>query len=264
MPSPHAGSPGVEPEARSTAQVAETSVIHEGSFVRSWTLTMGLALLGGTAAWIVGELALDYFKPSEAASSQRFDFTALNKEMAVVSSYNGAVAFGALGGLVGLALGLAGGLTRRSRSAALLGGTVGLVLGASAGVLPSLAIMPWQWRHRNDDPSSTQLLMPMLIHFGLWCGVGLAGGLAFALGTGARKPLRLADAAITGLIGAIVGTFVFELAGALLFPLASTAQPFSATSITRLLARLCVAGFVAVGVIRSLPSSTRKTVETSA
>ena len=112
-------------------------------------------------------------------------------------------------------------------------------------------------KHRNDDPSATLLLMPMLIHLGLGCGVGLAGGVAFGIGAGASRPLRLAEAALAGIVGAMVGTFVFEMAGAILFPLASTAYPFSATPGTRLLARLCVAGFVALGALRALPSAPR-------
>jgi hypothetical protein len=50
----------------------------------------------------------------------------------------------------------------------------------------------------------------------------------------------------------MLGTFVFEIVGALLFPAANTAYPFAKTGTARLLARLCVAGFVALGAIRSL------------
>jgi hypothetical protein len=172
-----------------------------------------------------------------------------------VSARNGALTFGVLGGLLGVGLGVAGGLIRRSIPGALLGGFVGLILGAAAGALPAVEIMPWYWRHRNDDPSALSLLTPLLVHLGLWSAIGLAAGLAFGIGCGS-KPIRLFEAALAGLTGAMLGTFVYEMAGAFLFPMAHTTDPFSATSGTRLLARLCVAGFVGLGALRSIPQAT--------
>jgi hypothetical protein len=224
-----------------------------GAQIRIWLLVMGLAMVAGGCAWLSGEFTLDYFKPSAAASENHRDPSALNREMLGVSARNGALAFGPLGGLLGLALGLAGGLSRRSASGALMGAFAGLILGAAAGALPSFGVMPWQWRHRNDDPSTTELLIPMFVHLGLWSGAGLTAGLAFGIGRG-FKPSWLFQAALAGLIGAMLGTFVYELGGAFLFPLERTANPFSDTASTRLLARLCVAGFVALGAVLALPS----------
>jgi hypothetical protein len=219
-------------------------------------MILGLAILAGFAAWLVGEPNLERFKPSAAAAAEAYNFQVLNQQTARANAFNGALAFGSLGGLLGLALGLAGGLAGRSPRAALLGALVGLLLGALAGALPSFALMPYQWNHRNDDPATYEhLLRHMLIHFGLWSAIGLAAGLAFGLGRYGAKVPRLIEAALAGLIGAMLGTFVFDMLGAILFPLAETADPFSATPGTRLLARLCVAGFVGLGAIRSLPSS---------
>jgi hypothetical protein len=212
-----------------------------------------LAILAGVAAWLVGEPNLGRFKPSAAAAAEAYNFRALNQETARANAFNGALAFGVFGGVLGLALGLAGGLARRSPGGALVGALAGLILGTLAGALPSFAVMPYQWNHRNDDPSTTLLLQPMLIHFGLWSAIGLAAGFAFGLGLYGLKASRLIEAALAGLIGAMLGTFVFDMLGAILFPLAKTVNPFSETSGTRLLARLCVAGFVALGAIRSLP-----------
>ena len=55
----------------------------------------------------------------------------------------------------------------------------------------------------------------------------------------------------------MLGTFVFEMLGAILFPLAGTAQPIAVTSPTRLLARLCVAVLVAVVLALALPRTSR-------
>ena len=96
----------------------------------TWMLILGMGLLAGLGAWSVGESFLDYFQPSEAASAQRNSFAALNRETARTNGLNGAVAFGSLGALLGLGLGLAGGISRRAVGWSLVGGLVGLVLGA--------------------------------------------------------------------------------------------------------------------------------------
>jgi hypothetical protein len=243
-----------EPAATSEVRRQPSLIPQAPGAARILMLVFGLAILAGTCAWIVGECAFDYFKPSESAASQAYAFAALNKETEQANALNGAVAFGVLGGLLGIAMGVGGGCTARSARGAILGAVVGLVLGAAAGALPSLWIMPWQWKHRNDDPSSTAILMPLLIHFGLWSGVGLAAGLAFAVGAGGFRALRLIEAAVLGLAGAMLGTFIFEMLGATLFPLSRTVEPFSATPETRLLARLCVAGFIGLGAMLVVPS----------
>jgi hypothetical protein len=222
----------------------------------NWLLVMGLAMLAGLAAWWIGESTYTYFKVSPFALekvSQR-DPGPMNQEMPGVSARNGALTFGTMGGLLGLGLGLAGGLAGRSAGRAALGGFAGLILGTAAGALPSLFLMPWHWHHRNDDPATLELLGPLLVHLGLWSAAGLAAGLAFGIGARGSRPARLIEAAFAGLVGAMVGTFVFEIAGAYLFPSAHTPDPFSDTPGTRLLARLCVAGFVGLGAIRALPA----------
>ena len=98
---------------------------------------------------------------------------------------------------------------------------------------------------------------PLLIHLGLWSATGLVAGLAFGIGSQGFKPARLFEAALAGLVGAMVGTFVYEMVGAFLFPFDHTADPFSTTPGTRLLARVCIAGFVGLGAIRVAPDSVR-------
>jgi hypothetical protein len=93
----------------------------------------------------------------------------------------------------------------------------------------------------------------MLVHLGLWSGIGLAAGLAFGLGRhGARLP-RLIEAALAGLVAAVVGVAAFEVVGAIALPMSDTSDPFPLTAGARLLARLFVALFVAVGVMLTIP-----------
>lgn len=239
-----------------------TSTLGAQRQVWTWTLVLFLALAAGVAAWRLGEGTMEFAKLSQAAAENYRDSTALNMEMPRVASINGALTLGVLGALLGLALGLAGGLCRRSMAAAITGAVVGLILGTAAGALPAWTVMPWHWRHRNDDPATLDLLAPLLMHMALWSTIGLAAGLAFGIGSSGARPLRLLEAALAGLAGAMLGTFLFEVTGAMLFPMDHTADPFSTTSATRLLARLCLAGGVGLGVIRSLPSL-QKTDEAS-
>jgi hypothetical protein len=236
-----------------------------GAVIGIWLMALALAVITGTAAWGVEEAMHDYFKPSLAASEQNYIFTALNREMAQANARNGAVAFGALGGFLGLGLGLAGGLSRRSIQGIIYGMLSGLLLGAAAGALPSFVVMPWQWQHRYDDLTASTLV-PLMIHAALWCGLGLTAGLSYAVGYSGFRLGRLGAGALGGLVGAAVGTLVYETTGALLFPQSRTDEPFAATAATRLLAPLCIALFVALGALlnrepRATQASKPATVE---
>jgi hypothetical protein len=210
-------------------------------------------VLAGVAAWLIGEQTHRYAKLSQVAAENYQNTALLNAEMPGVLTVNGALTFGVLGAVLGLAMGLAGSLCGGPRGRPLAAALVGLLLGAVAGALPSAALMPWYWRHRNDDPATLNLLVPLLIHLGLWSGVGLAAGLAFGIGRGEAGAARLVQTSLAGLFGAMVGTTVFELVGAFLFPFDFTADPFSITPGSRLLARLCVAVFVGLAAVYALP-----------
>jgi hypothetical protein len=225
--------------------------------IRNALLIVTLAMLAAVVAWLIGESTFNYFKASLAASENYRNPTALNQEMPGVNARNGALTYGVLGGLLGVALGAAGGLARRTVAGTMRGAIVGLVLGTLAGALPSIVLMPWQWRHRNDDPASLELLTPLLLHLGLWSAIGFAAGIAFEIGFEGFKPLRLLGAALAGLVGATLGIFMYEVAGAFLFPSDHTTDPFPGTSAMRLLARICLAGFIGVWTIRSVPGEKR-------
>jgi hypothetical protein len=258
MTSQDPSSTGGEPVGASPSPGPNSTTAGLAARGRAWLLILGLAMLAAVVAWQVGEATYDLFKLTPAVAANFRDPTGINREMPVVNSRNGAVAYGALGGLLGLALGLAGGLVARSAGRAALGAVAGLILGTAAGAFPSFIVMPWHWAHRNDDPASLNLLAPLLIHLGLWSAVGLAAGLAFGLGSQGSRPARVLEAALVGLVGAMVGIFAYEMIGAFLFPADHTVDPFPGTSAMRLLARLCIAGFVGLGVVRALPPAERR------
>lgn len=243
---PHDDAPAPAPASRSLSTAA-------------WLGTLAAALLAGAAAWPVCETFHKYYQPSEEAASQAYDFRQLNKEIAETNAQNGTIVFGAFGALLGLFLGLAGGLTRRSASAAIVAALVGAILGGIVGALPPMGIMPWHWANKDDDPATLSLTRPLMIHAGLWVGLGLTAGLAYGLGRFGGKAKPVFESALGGLVGAAVGTFVYEVAGAMLFPLARTADPIAAEPIPRLLALLCVSGFVGLGILLALrPVAERK------
>jgi hypothetical protein len=218
----------------------------------AWGLTLAAALLAGTAGWLIGEAFYDYYQPSEEAASQSYDFRALNRETAVAWGRNGAIAFGALGGLLGLALGLAGGASRRSLSGAVSGGLLGLILGGLVGSLPAFLIMPYAWNQRGEDPANLDMSTPLMIHAALWLGLGAVAGLAFGVGRAGGHRATLVQVFLGGLVGAALGTLAYELIGGIGFPMSRTTDPISITMETRLLARLCVSGFTALGVLYAL------------
>jgi hypothetical protein len=99
---------------------------------------------------------------------------------------------------------------------------------------------------RHVDDESSDLVLPLLIHGGLWTSIGAAAGLAFGVGLGGRG--RIARMLLGGVLGAIAGTMVYDVAGALIFPLAQTGRPLSATWGSRLFAHVAVAFLVAACV----------------
>jgi hypothetical protein len=204
-------------------------------------------LLAGLIAFGLGELIYGRFAPELVGQSvggnQVMRPTLETK--AASDARNSATAFGILGGVIGLFLGLAGGLERRSISSAAKAGCVGLVLGVTVGaVLPLVLVVPYLRmlnRRTADD-----LFLSLGLHAMLWGPLGAVGGLAFGIGRGRLgQTLRLI---VGGLMGAIVGTIAYDAIGGAITPLAGTADAISTTWPTRLLARLLVAISAAVAI----------------
>ena len=169
----------------------------------------------------------------------------------VAGTHNGLFSFGALGAALGLGLGLAGGLIRRSFVRACLAALVGLCLGGGAGVVTSRLILPVFYKHLTDD----DLTYSLMIHGGVWVAVGAAAGLAFGLGLGGWG--RILRATVGGAGAALLATVIYEFAGGILSPLAMTNLPVSVTWQSRLAARLLVAVLVVAGVVLSAGSGDR-------
>ena len=153
-----------------------------------------------------------------------------------------AIAYGALGMLLGLGLGAVGGLARGSASAAAAAGLAGLVLGGAAGARghhAGTAGVPCRRPRATDEDAGRDLGLALATHGGIWISVGVAAGLGLGLGLGGGA--RLGRAVVGGLLGAVIATVIYEFGGAVGFPLSESFRPRAVTAGPRLLAHLSVA-----------------------
>lgn len=223
-------------------------------FIRFVVTTAAIALIAGLASWPIKEATFELHKPSDKALAEPYNFVPLNREMSHAMSLNGALAFGAFGGLLGLALGSFGGLSSGSNPRAGLAGLVGLILGLVAGALPPFAVMPSAWMNRDEILQNP--FLGIVFHLALWSGLGAAAGFAFGLGRHGFNSAALLRGFLGGMIGAALGSVAYDVVGAVVFPLEATSNPFSLRNYTRLLALLMVSlgtALGAVGVLESLP-----------
>jgi hypothetical protein len=220
-------------------------------------LTVFASLCGGLAALCsfgVGEARL----LDAAAKHERFVVggqtivwsTPATKEVA--ATVTSARLHAVFGGLLGLFLGCTGGWARRSARAAVTAGLLGAGLGAAYGAVVPRFVQPAYARYRQVQGGD--LAASLVMHGVLWAGIGAAGGLALGLGLGGRS--RTWRAALGGLIGALGGALLYDLLGAVVFPLEETGLPTSSSARTRLLARIMVAVLAAAGAAQAA-SNTR-------
>lgn len=206
-----------------------------------WLLLLLAGLLAGALSAGLGEATREYFSPElklqERQGNKMMEPTPETSIRATLK--NGALANAELGALLGLALGLAGGLARRSvrvaAAAALCGAALGTVLGAAT----SLGLIPLFYVAKHFTASTEpDLSMSLVLHAGIWASLGAAGGLAFAIGLG--EHCRLGRAVIGGFLGAFVATLLYEVLGAVAFPLSGTGEPIAENWAPRVLARILI------------------------
>jgi hypothetical protein len=217
---------------------------------RLWVALAGI--LAGVVAFGIGEMVYGLFPAAneEVNTMGRLLMVPTVKTTIVADTRNGALTFGLLGVCLGGMLGIAGGLARRSASAMCAAGLLGSVLGLAAGTGVSFAVLPVFFRVQPIYPQY-EMFLSMGMHGSIWGLTGAAGGLAFAVGLG--KPRVYGRAVAAGFVGAVLGAVVFDLIGAVLLPFGTTGDPISSTWPTRLMARLLVTLATAAVVILLLP-----------
>ena len=222
---------------------------------RAWKLAAAGGLLAGLIAFGVGEpiyKVIPATRVSQKIRMSNIEVMLPSRETEnAAAAKNAALTFGVLGVCLGGALGMAGGLARRSTSATVTAGVLGAVVASALGVAISLALLPYCLQAQLDH-TDQDLIIALVMHGLIWGPVGAMAGLAFAIGLGER---RLAVHALTAsLVGAVLGTFAFELLGAAFFSNAETVKPISVTWPTRLMARLLVTMGTAVALSPILAS----------
>jgi hypothetical protein len=222
---------------------------------RTWLLVLAAGLLAGLAGFGIGEAAPKLVPPSlefppEMQGNSRRMAVEADRRRSVSRDQSAAVAYGGLGMVLGLALGAAGGLARRSPRAAMVAGLTGLVMGGAAGAATTVAVLPSYHAaraERTDDNWNEDLLLALKTHGAIWLAVGAASG--FALGLGLGGAANVARALVGGILGAALGATIYEFGGAMGFPMAQTYRPMSPEVMPRLMAHLSVALCVAAVAI---------------
>jgi hypothetical protein len=228
--------------------------------IRLVATALAAGVLAGVLAWGIGEGVHGTFVPPSKiidmpmAQGIRISF----EDQVAADGKNATLAFAALGGVLGVVLGVAGGIIRKSTVGAVTGAVVGLVAGCAITVGATWGLLPFYFRalERSQDAMSHELLLPLLVHSGIWAAAGLAGGVALGIGMG-TKWTQLYNAALGGMIGAALGAVVYEVLGAILLPGDRTFEPVSTTWQGRLLARLLVAVSAALMAAVVMSAGTR-------
>jgi hypothetical protein len=209
---------------------------------RLWALAMAAAIVCGLMTWIIGERTVGLFEPPPRPTKARGH--AMNRpsfENRVAAELkNATLTFGVFGAGLGLAMGLAGGLGRRAPRAAMSAAAFGLVLGGTAGGVASAAVLPFYYRKLDvaQEALSHDLILPFLVHAGIWSSVAATAGLAFGIGLRSRQRLTLV--ALHGLLGGLLGAAIYEILAALAFPTGRTTEPLAGAWAPRLIGRMTV------------------------
>src|SRR5262245_13503813 len=95
------------------------TILAPGSSVRMWTMVLGAGLLAGLTLFALGEIATSLVRaspdlPPEIASSGIRAAAEMERRLSISRDQTATLAYGGLGMVLGLALGAAGGLSRRS------------------------------------------------------------------------------------------------------------------------------------------------------
>src|SRR3954452_6659059 len=138
---------------------------------RLWTAALAAGVVAGAIAGLGGEAAYGFF-PSPQATGPFGSMTAEEIQLQVRADIlNATLAFGPLGAVLGLALGLAGGFVRRSGRAAAVAGGTGLVVGGllATGATAVLMLIRQRLLQTADE---SDLLVALMTHGGIWAAVG--------------------------------------------------------------------------------------------
>jgi hypothetical protein len=202
--------------------------------LRVFAIALAAGVAAGLGAWVAGEFVHEFFQPQlfsvRVAFSTFIQPTAASVNTAELK--NATLVFTVLGAVTGLVMGAAGGFAAHSRARGLAIGLGGLVAGGVAGAVASLGLLPFFFR--GVVPNPNDLLLPILIHAGVWMAIGAVGGAAFAIGMKCGR--RVFNAAAGACFGALIATLVFHGLSEAFFPDSASTALVATSSRARLLA----------------------------
>ena len=206
-----------------------TLQLHDERIGRLWVFAIAAGLVAGAASVLIGERIMNAYQGDLFPAIQAHPSPEDMRRSRDARIYSATVTFATIGGLLGLALGTAGGLAQRSTFATGRAAIFGLIVGSIA--VGSLAFCLVSIFFKSYDPQSGDLVLPLLTHGAIWSTVGAVGGLAFGLGLGGRG--RWKATLVGGLTGAAAATVIYEIVGALVFATSKTDLPLSTSSTAR-------------------------------
>lgn len=214
-----------------------------------WLVALAAAVVAGLVAWLAEEATYGVFKPRlfhQRLPDGAITFQPTLGSQKVADTRNAALAFGLQGGIVALALGLAGCLGSRSARRGVMVGLVAALAGAAAGAASAAALFPVIYLNPVPDPND--LMTPLMVRAGIWVAIAVVAGAAFAIGFRAGRGL---SAPIGGaLIGAVLATLLYGLLHGLLSPASGPTTLVAAGARERLIAVALMSLLVAAGAVR--------------
>jgi hypothetical protein len=226
-------------------------VSYSGASLWCWALVLGV--LAGVVSWAGEEASRDpryqsiYVNP-EPPSPEVFPGPLTARLMANARRKTGMIAYGLEGTVLALALGVAGGMARRSVKWAIAGGLTGLVVGGAVSVSVGRVVVLMFWRKFNSDPMADSVLLPILMRAGLLGPIGAAAGLALGVGLGGGA--RALRTTIGGLLGGVFAAVLFDfIIGPFILQADKTSQPLPGSMRSRLIARALAGLVIAAGAV---------------
>jgi hypothetical protein len=236
-----------EEQSRKVINVASTRLL----MAKAWVAIIAVGIATGFVVWELGEWALHSFAPtykmtSEKIFDRRKSTAEIGRQRRLYGTQVAIITYGALGAALGLALGLAGGSLRGLFFRGLNAGLAGLIFGAVSTAAVAKFAVPLYYRafDASSDKLAHDMLLPFIIHAAIWICAGTAGGGSLGLGLGSWSVAF--RGALGGGLGALLGTVIYEVAGALLFTMAGTAQPLAEQWEPRMIALLSVTILVSI------------------
>ena len=211
-----------------------------------WRIALACAAAAALVSWVAGEFTYTAFKPKmvETVQLSGVIFQPTLTTQNVADFKNALLTFGVLGGVLGFAMGFAGGLARGSTTRGLVVGSMAAVICALVAAGAARAMLPFFYRRLAPDPND--VMTPILGHGGIWCAIGAASAVAFAIGIKARRDAFYI--VVNACVAAFSASFLYHMAAESLFPAARSSEPLAISSSARLLAIAFVTLLVAVGV----------------